>query len=102
MLALFGIGSIGCTPQAIAEYGTNGSACVEKLNNAAQLFNKRLISLVDELNSNLTNAKFTYLNPSGTSTANSLGNVAEFFFFFLSYCINKNRILEVVYRMKNF
>ncbi|XWS70963.1 hypothetical protein CRYUN_Cryun03dG0096000 [Craigia yunnanensis] len=73
MLALFGIGSIGCTPKAIAEYGTNGSACVEKLNNAAQLFNERLISLVDELNSNPTNAKFTYLNPSGTNTANSLG-----------------------------
>ncbi|XP_022728787.1 uncharacterized protein LOC111284368 [Durio zibethinus] len=73
MLALFGIGSIGCTPNAIAVYGTNGSACVEKLNNAAQLFNERLISLVDELNSNLTNAKFTYLNPSGTSFANSLG-----------------------------
>ncbi|XVE71857.1 hypothetical protein DITRI_Ditri10aG0185500 [Diplodiscus trichospermus] len=72
-LALFGIGLIGCTPNAIAVYGTNGSACVEKLNNAAQVFNERLISLVDELNTNLTDAKFTYLNPSGTSTANSLG-----------------------------
>ncbi|EOY31941.1 hypothetical protein QUC31_019607 [Theobroma cacao] len=73
MLALFGIGSIGCTPNAMAVYGTNGSLCVEKLDNAAQLFNERLISLVDELNSNLTDATFTYLNPSGTDTANSLG-----------------------------
>ncbi|XVE98811.1 hypothetical protein REPUB_Repub03eG0140900 [Reevesia pubescens] len=72
-LALFGIGAIGCTPNAIAVYGTNGSSCVEKLNNAAQLFNEKLIPLVDELNSNLTDAKFTYLNPSGTTTANSLG-----------------------------
>ncbi|XVF47644.1 hypothetical protein PTKIN_Ptkin03bG0126400 [Pterospermum kingtungense] len=72
-LALFGIGLIGCTPNAIAVYGTNGSDCVEKLNNAATLFNERLISLVDELNTNLSDAKFTYLNPSGTTTANSLG-----------------------------
>ncbi|KAL4366437.1 hypothetical protein GQ457_05G017920 [Hibiscus cannabinus] len=73
MLALFGIGSIGCTPNAIALYGTNGSACVEKMNSDAQLFNERLVSLVDELNTNLTDAKFTYVYPSGTTSANSLG-----------------------------
>ncbi|KAK8571002.1 hypothetical protein V6N13_094099 [Hibiscus sabdariffa] len=72
MLALFGIGSIGCTPNAIALYETNGSACVEKMNSAAQLFNERLVSLVDELNTKLTDAKFTYLCP-GTRSANSLG-----------------------------
>ncbi|GMI81094.1 hypothetical protein like AT1G29660 [Hibiscus trionum] len=74
-LALFGVGSIGCTPNAMAIHGTDGSTstCVEKLNSAAQLFNQRLISLVDELNTNLTDAKFTYLNPSGISSTNSLG-----------------------------
>ncbi|KAE8669603.1 Detected protein of unknown function [Hibiscus syriacus] len=49
------------------------AVCVEKLNRAAHLFNRRLLSLVNELNSNLTDAKFTHLNPSGTSFANSLG-----------------------------
>ncbi|MBA0773827.1 hypothetical protein Gotri_009080 [Gossypium trilobum] len=73
MFALFGIGAIGCTPNAMAVHGTNGSACVEKMNTAAQLFNERLIPLVDELNSNSTDAKFTYLNPTGASAANSLG-----------------------------
>ncbi|KAL4282149.1 hypothetical protein GQ457_03G044930 [Hibiscus cannabinus] len=72
MLALFGIGSIGCTPNAMAIHGTDGSTCVEKMNSAAQLFNERLITLVDELNSNFTDAKFTYLNPSGISSTNSL------------------------------
>ncbi|EOY31939.1 hypothetical protein QUC31_019608 [Theobroma cacao] len=62
--ALYGIGLIGCTPYAISVYGTNGSPCVDKLNTNATLFNERLMPLVKELNTNLTDAKFTYLNPS--------------------------------------
>ncbi|OMO76781.1 Lipase, GDSL [Corchorus olitorius] len=76
MFALFGIGSVGCTPNAIATYGTNGSACVEEMNDIAQLFDEKLISLVDELNSNLTDAKFTYLNPSGTTTGFTVTNAS--------------------------
>ena len=64
--ALYGLSLIGCTPVAIAVYGTNGSLCVIKLNIAATLFNDRLKPLVEELNNNLTDAKFTYLNPSGS------------------------------------
>ncbi|XWS52240.1 hypothetical protein CRYUN_Cryun11dG0050800 [Craigia yunnanensis] len=64
--ALYGLSLIGCTPVAIAVYGTNGSPCVNKLNIAATLFNDRLKPLVEELNNNLTDAKFTYLNPSGS------------------------------------
>ncbi|XWS70962.1 hypothetical protein CRYUN_Cryun03dG0095900 [Craigia yunnanensis] len=62
--ALYGLGYIGCTPDATATYGTNGSLCVDKLNIAATLFNNRLMPLVKELNGNLTDAKFSYLNPS--------------------------------------
>ncbi|PRQ29305.1 putative triacylglycerol lipase [Rosa chinensis] len=61
-VALVGLGLIGCTPSAISSFGTNGSACVDTLNIAAQLFNRRLVSLVDKLNSNLTDAKFIYIN----------------------------------------
>lgn len=63
---IYAVGLIGCTPNAIETYGTNGSAsgCVEKLNNASTLFNNRLMPLVQQLNRNLTDAKFTYLNPS--------------------------------------
>ncbi|XVF69960.1 hypothetical protein PTKIN_Ptkin11bG0122800 [Pterospermum kingtungense] len=65
--ALYGLSLIGCTPNAITVCGTNGSLCVDKLNSAATLFNDKLKPLVEELNNNLTDAKFTYLNPSGTS-----------------------------------
>ncbi|XVF34157.1 hypothetical protein REPUB_Repub18cG0034300 [Reevesia pubescens] len=62
--ATYGQGLIGCTPDAIRVYGTNGSLCVDKLNIAATLFNNRLTLLVKEFNKNLTDAKFTYLNPA--------------------------------------
>ena len=62
--ALYGLGYIGCTPDATATYGTNGSLCVDMLNIAVTLFNNRLMPLVKELNGNLTDAKFSYLNPS--------------------------------------
>ncbi|KAE8672080.1 hypothetical protein F3Y22_tig00111852pilonHSYRG00027 [Hibiscus syriacus] len=64
--AVYGIEEIGCTPFVISVYGTNGSDCVVKLNEGATLFNDRLKPLVNQLNKNLTDAKFTYLNPSGS------------------------------------
>ncbi|XVE98810.1 hypothetical protein REPUB_Repub03eG0140700 [Reevesia pubescens] len=62
--AVYGLGQIGCTPNSIRVHGTNGSLCVDKLNMAATLFNNRLMPLIKELNRNLTDAKFTYLNPA--------------------------------------
>ncbi|KAL5789391.1 hypothetical protein ACOSQ2_004279 [Xanthoceras sorbifolium] len=61
-VAVFGLGLIGCTPGMIAMYGTNGSSCVDFINNAVQLFNAKLIPMVDDFNSNLQNAKFIYIN----------------------------------------
>ncbi|KAJ9135965.1 hypothetical protein P3X46_033083 [Hevea brasiliensis] len=63
--ALTGIGPIGCTPGATASYDTDGSLCVDSMNQAVNLFNNRLKLLVDQLNSNLTGAKFVYLNTYG-------------------------------------
>ncbi|KAK8615184.1 hypothetical protein V6N13_068965 [Hibiscus sabdariffa] len=63
--AVYGIGQIGCTPYAISMYGTNRPECVSKLNKGATLFNNRLKLLIHQLNNNLTDAKFTYLYPSG-------------------------------------
>ncbi|TYI68615.1 hypothetical protein E1A91_D08G100900v1 [Gossypium mustelinum] len=71
IFALFGLGQLGCTPNAIATHGTNGSLCVTKLNDAAFLFNQRLIPLVMALNSKLTDAKFTYLNYSPMKVAHN-------------------------------
>ncbi|KAK2663471.1 hypothetical protein Ddye_002045 [Dipteronia dyeriana] len=61
-VAVFGIGALGCTPAMITMYGTNGSLCVDFINSAVQLFNAKLVSLVDDFNNNLSNAKFIYIN----------------------------------------
>ncbi|KAF5943951.1 hypothetical protein HYC85_018028 [Camellia sinensis] len=42
-IAIFGLGQIGCTPAEIAVYGTNGFACVDKINNAVEIFNVKLM-----------------------------------------------------------
>jgi len=61
-VAVFDVGPIGCTPAEIATFGTNGSACVDFINGYVALFNARLKPLVDQLNYDLTNAKFIYIN----------------------------------------
>ncbi|CBI18440.3 unnamed protein product, partial [Vitis vinifera] len=62
-IALFGLAQLGCAPSVVASNGaTNGSACVDYINDAVQLFNNRLKELVGELNRNLTDAKFIYVN----------------------------------------
>ncbi|KAJ4849982.1 hypothetical protein Tsubulata_004877, partial [Turnera subulata] len=61
--ALFGLGRIGCAPGAIALSGSSTtSGCAEDINEAAQIFNERLISVVQQLNGNLMDAQFIYIN----------------------------------------
>ncbi|KAB5557105.1 hypothetical protein DKX38_008014 [Salix brachista] len=60
-LVVFGLGKIGCVPGAIATYGTNGSACVELLNDASRLFNSKLLPAIDQLNDDLPDAKIIYI-----------------------------------------
>ena len=64
-IALLGIGPLGCTPGNVALHGTNGSLCVDFINDAVELFNSKLISLVDELNKDLHDAKFISVNIYG-------------------------------------
>ncbi|XP_043701178.1 GDSL esterase/lipase At5g45670-like [Telopea speciosissima] len=62
-VAIVGVGPVGYSPFAItACKGRTGWSCVDKLNNATQLFNDRVKALVDSLNKNLPAARFTYLN----------------------------------------
>ncbi|KAF7151938.1 hypothetical protein RHSIM_Rhsim02G0055800 [Rhododendron simsii] len=70
-VALFGLGLIGCTPSEMTSYGTNGSACVEVVDTDVQLFNEGLSSLVDELNNNLTDSEFIYVNITEISTGDA-------------------------------
>jgi len=64
-MVLFGIAPIGCSPYALAQNSPDGITCVERINSPIQLFNTRLRSMVDELNTQLRNAKFTYVNVYG-------------------------------------
>ncbi|KAJ8761140.1 hypothetical protein K2173_001196 [Erythroxylum novogranatense] len=69
--ALFGLGLLGCTPDAIDTYGTNGSTCVDFLNAASKDFNTELISLIDELNDKHSDAKFIYIDSFGIGVNSS-------------------------------
>ncbi|XP_058201343.1 GDSL esterase/lipase At5g45670-like [Rhododendron vialii] len=62
---LIGVGQIGCSPNELAQGSPDGSTCVQKINDANQLFNSRLRSLVDDLNNNNADAKFIYINAYG-------------------------------------
>lgn len=68
-VAVLGIGSLGCVPQQMAK--ANSTGCVASVNNMVQLFNDKLKPLVDGLNSNLSNAQFTYINITSISSDNS-------------------------------
>ncbi|KAK1382106.1 GDSL esterase/lipase [Heracleum sosnowskyi] len=61
-VAVFGLGLIGCAPAVVSKFGANASGCVDRVNAAVALFNEKLKPLVDDFNSNLTGAKFIYIN----------------------------------------
>ncbi|CAA2997713.1 GDSL esterase lipase At1g29670-like [Olea europaea subsp. europaea] len=67
-IAIFGLGLLGCIPQELTIYPpTKGSLCVEPINYAVQLFNNRLKPMIDDLNNNLSDAKFIYINITSIS-----------------------------------
>ncbi|KAG0455152.1 hypothetical protein HPP92_024055 [Vanilla planifolia] len=63
-VAVIGVGRVGCSPNELAQQSSDGVTCVGTIDSAIQLFNSRLINLVDELNS-LEGAHFTYINVFG-------------------------------------
>uniref|UniRef100_A0A803MDV6 Uncharacterized protein n=1 Tax=Chenopodium quinoa TaxID=63459 RepID=A0A803MDV6_CHEQI len=70
MVAIFGLGSIGCIPSQIIR--NNATDCVDEINQAANMFNTKLESLVDELNAGLPGAKFTLISVSALQALNPL------------------------------
>ncbi|KAK9714488.1 hypothetical protein RND81_06G098200 [Saponaria officinalis] len=60
-MAVFALGPIGCS---LAELALNPTSkpCVVKINRATNMFNKRLKVLVKQLNHQLPNATFTFIN----------------------------------------
>ncbi|KAL2467342.1 GDSL esterase/lipase [Abeliophyllum distichum] len=69
-VAVFALGQLGCCPAEVALYGSNGSSCVESINNAAKIFNDKLKPLVDHLNYLLADANFIYTNTATDSYGN--------------------------------
>ncbi|KAG2667095.1 hypothetical protein I3760_15G095300 [Carya illinoinensis] len=61
-VALFGVGLIGCTPHSISLHATQGSTCVDAMNNAAQVFNEELKLIVSRLNKSKIDADFIYVD----------------------------------------
>lgn len=70
---MFGLPQVGCSPSAISSAGTNGSQCVNSVNDAVLLFNNKLPTLVDELNKNLEGAYFLSVNTYSITSISSIG-----------------------------
>lgn len=64
-VAVMGVGQVGCSPSELARYSANGATCIDNINSAIQIFNNKVRSLVSDLNSNLADAKFTYIDGYG-------------------------------------
>ncbi|XP_073149989.1 GDSL esterase/lipase At5g45670-like isoform X2 [Henckelia pumila] len=62
---LTGVGQIGCSPYELAQNSPDGSTCVSRINEADQIFNNRLRSLVDNFNTDLRVARFIYIDVYG-------------------------------------
>ncbi|KAK2662143.1 hypothetical protein Ddye_000717 [Dipteronia dyeriana] len=56
---------VDCNHRNVALHGTNGSLCLDFINDLVELFNFKLISLVDELNKDLHDAKLICVNIYG-------------------------------------
>lgn len=70
-VAVFGVGLIGQTPELVRRFGNDSSTVTA----TAQLFSDKLLPLVNHLNSQLSGARFTYINTTGIyiTSASSLG-----------------------------
>ncbi|KAL8468331.1 hypothetical protein ACS0TY_031530 [Phlomoides rotata] len=70
-VVVYGLTKVGCLPEVIIRYPPiNGSPCVDSVNDGVELFNKKLFSLLNNLNTNLTDSHFTYVNITDLSSAN--------------------------------
>ncbi|RCV27346.1 hypothetical protein SEVIR_5G320400v4 [Setaria viridis] len=63
-VALMGVGQVGCSPNELAQRSPDGATCVSEINAAIDIFNRRLVALVDQFNA-LPGAHFTYINAYG-------------------------------------
>ncbi|KAL1559729.1 GDSL esterase/lipase-like isoform X1 [Salvia divinorum] len=60
-IGVAGLGPLGCTPAMVSK-GTNGSPCVDSINDAVGLLNTELGVLVKQLSHDLPNSNFIYIS----------------------------------------
>ena len=63
-VVLIGVGQVGCSPNELAQRSPDGATCAAEINGAIDIFNRRLVALVDQFNA-LPGAHFTYINAYG-------------------------------------
>ncbi|XP_031117565.1 GDSL esterase/lipase At1g29670-like [Ipomoea triloba] len=61
-VAVFGAGVLGCIPEEMETHGNGSLSCVDSVNTVVQKFNDRMKPLIDDLNANLSGAKFILIN----------------------------------------
>lgn len=59
---IVGLAPTGCTPFALSQYSPDGSTCAEDINRSSQLFNKKLIAMVEDFNTKFSEAHFIYID----------------------------------------
>ncbi|RLN22328.1 hypothetical protein C2845_PM07G21710 [Panicum miliaceum] len=77
-VVMIGVGQVGCSPNELARYSADGATCVGRIDGAIQMFNRRLVGLVDEFNA-LPGAHFTFINAYNIF-ADILANAASYGF----------------------
>ncbi|PIN04346.1 Cutinase [Handroanthus impetiginosus] len=80
-VAIFGLGPIGCVPTAI-KGPLNGTSCISRTNDAVQIFNSKVKSLVDVLNKDLVGFKYTNIPCCTMSTRGGLSFLRTDFVYF--------------------
>ncbi|PWA74208.1 SGNH hydrolase-type esterase domain-containing protein [Artemisia annua] len=68
-----GVVKVGCIPIVVGTFDTEGKPCVESFNDAAKLYNDKLKPLIDDLNTNYSDARFTFINMTRISSLQGAG-----------------------------
>ncbi|XP_073291249.1 GDSL esterase/lipase At1g29670-like [Primulina huaijiensis] len=97
-VAVFGTAPLGCIPQTLQKYPTNGKLCVEWIDKELQQFNQRMIPLVDQFNTNLPDAQFIFVNYTAISVEDITKLVLSGFEVGNIPCCVTSRVTGLCYR----
>ncbi|KAL6542355.1 hypothetical protein OROMI_023957 [Orobanche minor] len=61
---------LGCIPEELIRYPTLKSPCVDSINDGVELYNQKVFTLLNNLNADLGDARFIFVNLTDLSSAN--------------------------------